>query len=334
MKRSIIAPLCIFALAATLAVCAGCAPGASSSASSASVGASSVDASEAFEDLGDAELSEGAASGQASPASQDSPAMKQVRADVAPIVNASGMDVGVCVIDLKSGARMDINGKDSVVAASMIKLAIAATFLEQVEKGTFSLDDTYVLKDTDIVGGTGSLGGSGAGAQVTYDVILEKMISESDNTAANILIDAVGMDAVNKTAKSLGLTGTQLNRLMMDEEAISAGIENYVSANDVAALLELAYKGELVSPTASKSLMTALSAQQDDHGILAGLPSDVTFAHKTGSLGNAQHDGGIVSVDGGTDFVIVVLCGGNGFSQQGAFDTMEEIGKVVYQDLQ
>ena len=251
--------------------------------------------------------------------------------DIDPIVKDSGMDMGVCTVDLTKGDRAAINGNKRMVAASMIKLIIAASFLEQVENKSFSLDDTYVLKEGDIVGGTGSLGGRGAGAQTTYGEALDMMISESDNTAANILIEALGMDAVNDTAKRLGLKETELNRLMMDEEAIAAGTENYTSAIDVATLLELAYEGKLVSAQASKTLLSALAGQTDDDGLLAGLPDGVSFAHKTGTLANAKHDGGIATVSDGDDFVLVALCSGEGFSAQGALDAMADVARASYE---
>ena len=263
----------------------------------------------------------------------ESPLAQQLAQDINPIIKKSGMGMGVCVIDLESGERFESGGDKRMISASMIKLAIAASFLEAIEAGDFSLDDTYVVEYEDIVGGTGSLGEQGAGAEVTYSELLEMMIAESDNTATNILINAVGKKAVNATAQHLGLAQTKLNRLMMDEDAIAEGTENYVSARDVATILELAYQHKLVSEKASKHLLSALSKQIDDTGILAGLPKRAKFAHKTGSLASVQHDGGIVTGEDGHNYAVVVLCGGKGFTLDGALDAMEDIGRVTYRDL-
>ena len=295
-----------------------------SSSGSASLSASAK--SDDFEDIPDKAPEEAL-----DQAVGDSKLAKQLEKDIKPIVKNSGMDVGVYVIDPESDTQMSLNGDERMASASMIKLAIAACLLEEVEADELSLDDAYTLKDSDIVGGTGSLGGRGAGAKTTYGELLELMISESDNTATNIIIDKLGMSAVNDTAKRLGLESTKLNRLMMDEDAIAKGVENYTSAKDVAAILELAYQGELASKKASATLLKALREQQDSSGILAGLPGEATFAHKTGSLPTVQHDGGIVECD--HDFIVVVMCGGNGFSLDGALDAMREIGKVAYEDI-
>ena len=341
--------LCALLMAIAMAVCAGCAPqsptdpssssgtasaseensgkpaGSPSGASSASSGSDTV--STQFTDIPD--TSSGAASGNS-----DAKAAleKQLIGDIKPIVKGSGMDIGAYVYDFETGACASVGGDTRMMAASMIKLAIAASFLELAETNKVSLDDVYTLEDSDIVGGTGSLGGRGAGATVTYGEMLDLMIAESDNTAANILIDEMGMDAVNDTIKRLGLTSTKLNRLMMDEEAIANGIENYTSARDVAAILELAYEGKLVSRKASKTLLSALRSQFDDEGIQTGLPESARFAHKTGALPAARHDGGIVEDD--RDFIVVVMCAGDGFNLDGALDAMAAIGEATYCDIE
>ena len=244
------------------------------------------------------------------------------------IVDAAGMDVNVAVIDLKSGAKGGCGSTNPMVSASMVKLIIAETFLQKVASGEYSLDEYYTLQYSDIVGGSGSLGGYGAGAQVTYREILEKAIAESDNTAANILIETLGMEAVNVEATRLGLYGTQLNRYMMDADAIASGTENYVSADDMATLLKMVYDGTFVDAESSALVLQMLEQQEDSSGILDGLPADVVFAHKTGALDNVRHDGGIV--EGDHPFILVVLCGGDGYFETGALDVMEQIAEAAY----
>ena len=337
---------CILACALALFALSGCGAANDSNASASSGSEGSKPATATADNAKEgASVSSGVFPSASSVAASDVPKedsklAKKLKSDLKPIVDKSGMDMRVCVIDLASDTRVSIGGDKCMVSASMIKLAVAAGFLELADTGKLSLDDTYTIKDSDIVGGAGSLGGRGAGGEATYAEIFEKMIAESDNTAANILINAVGMKAINENAKKLGLTSTELNRLMMDEDAIAKGKENYMSANDIATILELAYKGELVSPKASKTLIKALKKQTDETGILEGLPSGVTFAHKTGALANAQNDGGIVLTNGKSndanapgDFIVAVMAGGNGFAPGHALETMSDIGRAAYRDI-
>lgn len=199
---------------------------------------------------------------------------------------------------------VDVNGDEPFVSASIIKLAILGTLLDQAQSGALSLDDSVTVGPSDIVGGTGVIQASGAGGSYTYRQLAAYMIQDSDNVATNLIIDAVGMSAVNEYASEIGLTQTALNRRMMD---FAAGDENYTSANDVAHILQLIYQGKLVSPDASEFALDLLKGQHDDAGLLKGLPAGSVFAHKTGTLDGVFNDGGIV-LDR-NPYVMMVLSG-------------------------
>ncbi len=244
-----------------------------------------------------------------------------------------GMEVGVAYLDLShpdaDGARFEINGYRSQVSASMIKLLILSEFARQVDAGTIGLDDRYVLQRSDIVGGTGSLQSRGAGASITYAELAEKMIAESDNVATNVLIDRLGMDAINGESQRLGLSETRLNRKMMDVAAVSSGVENYMSAVDAMHILKLIYQNDLASPALNKLALDALNGQTDNRGIRDGLPEGMTFAHKTGTLSAVQNDGGIAGGD--RPFILVVFCQSKAGSinAQAAFSLMENIANII-----
>lgn len=197
---------------------------------------------------------------------------------------------------------VDVNGDKPFVSASIIKLAILGTLLDQAQSGVLSLDDSATVGPSDIVGGTGVIQASGAGGSYTYRQLAACMIQDSDNIATNLIIDAVGMPAVNEYASEIGLTQTVLNRRMMD---FSTEVENYTSANDVAHMLQLIYQGKLVSPDASEFALDLLKGQHDGAGLLEGLPAGSVFAHKTGTLDGVFNDGGIVLAS--NPYVMVVL---------------------------
>ena len=195
-----------------------------------------------------------------------------------------------------------VNGSDSLVSASVIKLAILGTLLDQAQRGVLSLDDAVTVNSSDIVGGTGVIQTMGAGGSYSYRQLATYMIQDSDNVATNLIIDAVGMSAVNEFANSIGLSSTVLNRRMMD---FSTGTENYVSADDVAKILSLIGNGGFVSADMSDFALGLLEGQHDTSGLLEGLPDGAVFAHKTGDLDNVFNDAGIVLGDG--PYIMVAL---------------------------
>ena len=183
---------------------------------------------------------------------------------------------------------VDVSGDEPFVSASIIKLAILGTLLDQAQSGVLSLDDSVTVDPSDVVGGTGVIQTSGAGGSYTYRQLAAYMIQDSDNIATNLIIDAVGMPAVNEYARGIGLMQTVLNRRMME---FSTDVENYTSANDVARMLQLIYQGKLVSPDASEFALDLLKGQHDGAGLLEGLPAGSVFAHKTGTLDGVFNDG-------------------------------------------
>ncbi|MDO4806054.1 MAG: serine hydrolase [Coriobacteriales bacterium] len=251
--------------------------------------------------------------------------------DLSKIAEGSGMDMCVSAIDLTTGATATYKSDQRMLSASMIKLLIAETFLRQTSEGKHSLDDVYTLEQSDIVGGAGSLGGRGAGAQVSKRELVQKMIAESDNVATNVLIDLCGMDAINAEAKRLDLKQTELGRHMMDTQAANEGHDNYTCADDIATLLKMVYDKTFANEEMSAFMLEVLEAQTDNDCISTGLPQGTKFAHKTGSLDTVRHDGGIV--EDGKPFVLVALCGGEGFSEQGAQEVMGQLGEVAYSDI-
>lgn len=241
---------------------------------------------------------------QGSEASVSASAPEGLRDTLEQAAGAHAGTYAVACASADGSWSVDVNGDKPFVSASVIKLAILGTLLDQAQSGVLSLDDSATVGPSDIVGGTGVIQASGAGGSYTYRQLAAYMIQDSDNTATNLIIDAVGMPAVSEYASEIGLTQTVLNRRMMD---FAAGDENYTSANDVAHILQLIYQGKLVSPDASEFALDLLKGQHDDAGLLEGLPAGSVFAHKTGTLDGVFNDGGIV-LDR-NPYVMVVLSG-------------------------
>lgn len=221
------------------------------------------------------------------------------------IANRYGNCVSVVCEDGCGRWKVEANGACSRPSASMIKLVVLGAFLEKVSEGTVSLDDSVVVNSSQIVGGTGVIQNYGGGSSWTYRELVDVMITDSDNVAANILIDEVGFDGVNDYASRIGLTATQLNRKMMDFNAISAGIENQMSADDISHILTMIYQGSLVNQEMSNIALQALERQNLGSALSQNISAEVVFAHKTGTLPGIEHDGGLVLAD--APFTLVVM---------------------------
>ncbi len=97
-----------------------------------------------------------------------------------------------------------------VQTASVIKLGILYEALEQVRSGKASWGDRITLTKADQVPGSGVLRLLDAPVPLTLKDVLTMMVVLSDNSAANLLIDKLGLANVDARMASLGLKNTYL----------------------------------------------------------------------------------------------------------------------------
>lgn len=182
-------------------------------------------------------------------------------------------------------------------AASLIKVGIAVELLRRVDLGQFDLGERIDTSDEPRVGGAGVLDVLDPTTRLTLGELCALMLVVSDNTAANSVLDLVGMGEVNETMRRLNFTHTTMARRFMDAEARAAGRENTTSAGDMLGLMGLIRGGALPG---GRRLRAWLAAQQSFSELIEGwLPNGATLAHKDGTLEGVVHDSGILSGPGG-----------------------------------
>jgi len=215
--------------------------------------------------------------------------------------------VAVVIKDLDTNWEIDFNKEALMPSASLVKVPIMFSCFYAARDGKISLKDLVSLKRSDKVAGSRVLGRMPAGSTLTVEELLNPMITESDNAAANALIDYIGFDTLNAYFRSMGLRNTNLARKMMDFEERSEGEENYTTAEDMASLLEEIYRRDFLSKDISEECLLLLGNQKINDRIPRKLPKDGTYiAHKTGLERNVCHDIGIVFTQKG-NFLICVM---------------------------
>jgi beta-lactamase class A len=131
------------------------------------------------------------------------------------------------------------------------------------------------------------------------------MVVLSDNTATNILIEKVGLEAVNKRMDALGLPKTRLRRKMMDLQAAAEGRENVSTPLEMMTLLERIWKGSALGEPYRKDLLAILAIPKESP-LRAGVPEGVEVAEKPGELEAVRCDSGIVMLSG-RPYVLCVM---------------------------
>ncbi len=214
--------------------------------------------------------------------------------------------MGVAIEDLKTGDQFFLHENEVFAQASSIKVTVLANLYLQAQQGKLKLTDLYTVQSSDLVPDSDIMGGLTPGVtRITLRDLATMMVAVSDNSAANVLIDRVGMDNVNAMLDSLGLAHTRLRRKMMDVEAAKQGRENISTPREMMALLEAIYRGKLLNKESTEDFFKVLSTNKDSW-IPRDLPAALKIANKPGSLEAVRNDSGIVFVEG-RPYVICVM---------------------------
>lgn len=220
----------------------------------------------------------------------------------------NGSIIGAAAI-APSGERFGHNGDRRFVAASTVKIPIMIELFRQIDAGEHSLAERHVLREEDRAPGSGVMLHLHDGMEFTFGDLVYLMISISDNTATNILINIIGMDRVNATMSRLGMKGSTLGRKMHGRGALAGEKENWATPNDYASAIGALLDNRAASPAACHEMTAMLEKQQNDRRIARYLPRGERprWGSKTGSIPGVVNDVGFIETGRGM-MIISVFC--------------------------
>ena len=137
-------------------------------------------------------------------------------------------DIGFYYKDLRTGERLGHRENDMFQAASVIKLPIYAVVMKLWAEGKLDLSEKLLCRDEDKLPPCGALYFFTGDVEVDINTLCGLMITISDNTATNLLINHLGLDFLNEQFKEIGLKDTHLERLLFDAEGSARGLENRI----------------------------------------------------------------------------------------------------------
>lgn len=217
--------------------------------------------------------------------------------------------IGVAV-QAPDGERVSLRGDERFISASTIKIPIMIEIYRQIDRGNLALDDRFTLTREDLCPGSGVLLQLHPGIELTLRDIVYLMMSISDNTATNMLIDLAGMENVNRTIASLGMTHSALGRKMKGVPAQPGNPENWATPNDFRNALEAILTGTAASAGSCAGMIEMLMLQQNTRRVGRYFPEGtLPWGSKTGTVGNVSHDAGFVRGAHG-DLIVTVFTEG------------------------
>ena len=241
-----------------------------------------------------------ATAGQKTPDEKQQSLWEKLESQIQEIDKDLDGSMGVAIEDLTSGQKYFLHENAVFAQASSIKICVLAELYRQNQQalsgasGKAKLSDMYTMDSKDLVQDSDIMGGLTPGVtRLTNRDLATMMVAVSDNSAANVLIDRVGMENVNALMDSLGLTHTRLRRKMMDIKAANEGRENISTPREMMTLLEQIYRGKVLNKEMTDDFFKMLSTHKDS-AISRVLPEGVRSADKPGELEGVRNDSGVV----------------------------------------
>jgi beta-lactamase class A len=215
-----------------------------------------------------------------------------------PVVNP-----GLFILDLSTGDYADLSGGKTFPAASVIKLPILIAFFQDLDAGKVSLTEKLVMSPNLIASGSGYMQDLAPWSSYSAQYTIGKMIETSDNTATNMIIKRLGGARVlNQRFRSWGLRDTTIRNWLPDLRGT-----NTVSAQDLALILAKLAKGNLLSDSSQARAVAILKTCSTRSLLVPGIGSGAQIAHKTGDIGFAIGDAGIIFMPNGRQYIAAVM---------------------------
>jgi beta-lactamase class A len=212
---------------------------------------------------------------------------------------------------------------------------VAMEVLKQVDGGMHSLSEPYFVKSPNDVDKSREISFDPrpllkTGDTVTINYLLDLMITRSDNSAANCLIDIAGRPNINRTMKENGWSGSEVTRKFLKRKLEDPGYDTVRStetcALHAADFMFKMYTNQLISPWVSMQLKALLGRQLDNTKLSPGLPANAMFYHKTGWWSFYTHDVGIVD-DGKIKYAVAVF---TPVTEERVRPMLKEISKKIH----
>ncbi|MEB3294395.1 MAG: serine hydrolase [Synechococcales bacterium] len=242
------------------------------------------------------------------------------------IAQNSGLSPAIFLLDLDTLSYVDINGTEAFPAASTIKFPILVAFFQDVDAGKVQLNSPLTMRKELIVGEAGDMQTQPVGTKFSALKTATEMMTKSDNTATNMIIDLLGgAEALNQRFQAWGLSQTVLRDWLPDVKGT-----NTTSAKDLATVMAQVNDGKIVSMRSRDRILEIMRRNEFNHMLPKGLGEGATIAHKTGTIGILVGDVGLVDTATGKRYLASVLVR-RPRDDERAETLIQQVSKTAYQ---
>ena len=203
--------------------------------------------------------------------------------------------IGLSAYNFQTGETVGCRAEEVFPTASIIKLPLLLTLMQQVQDGQYSLDDPLMLRRGDLIGGSGLLQYLTPGLTLSIRDHAFLMMNISDNVSTNILVDQVGLAQVRQWLNDYGYPEVELRRKIdfktLDEDQNEFGVATPTS---LTRMMTAVFHNKHLTPNACQEMLRMMNKVGADrigrylpfepYGSNIPEETKLNLAGKTGSL--------------------------------------------------
>jgi beta-lactamase class A len=252
---------------------------------------------------------------------------------IAAIEARLGGRIGVAALDTGSGKRFDYRAEERFPMCSTFKFLAAAAILKRIDEKQEQLDRFVSYNAKDILEYAPVTKAHLKEGGMTLGALCEAAIEQSDNTAGNLLLDAIGGPAgVTNFARSLGDHVTQLDRKEPDLNTVIPGDErDTTTPGSILADMMRILTGDVLSRSSRSQLEDWLRGNKAGAAMIrAGVPTNWIVGDKTGRGANgATNDIAILRPPDRAPVLLAIYSVGSKASVNDREAAITEVTKIV-----
>lgn len=246
--------------------------------------------------------------------------------------NYPQLSPSIYIWDYSTGQSVEINADEPIPTASIIKIPILFELFRQIEDKQYGsrieLGSTIKFEELYRTSGSGDLQYRQEGGKYSVNYLANLMITRSDNSATNMLLDTIGGKvAMNRAFRTWGLKQSRIANWLPDLDG-----ENKMSPKDVATILYNLDNPSFLTSRSKEQIKDYMYNVENTNLLYAGLPKGAVLLHKTGDIGTMLGDAGIAYRADGKKYIIAVMVQ-RPFNDSSARSFIREVSSIVYNSL-
>jgi beta-lactamase class A len=234
------------------------------------------------------------------------------------------IDASVYLIDLRSKRTLGFHEDEEYAPASLLKVSILLAYLKQVEVNPHL--KSFALRNN--IGPHATMSQYFSHKEkltpdtfYSADDLANRMIRYSDNQAMSLLFELLGKDALNRTVLDLGITMPNVDG------------KELISPKEYATYFLTLYNATYVNKHLSQDALALLTQSDFTQGLMGGVPSSITIAHKYGEREEGDikqlHDCGIIYFPK-SPYLLCIMT--KGTDMNNLAETIKAVSHIVYEE--